>query len=338
MNFPQCMLIAEIGINHNGDLELAKQMIAKAASSGADAVKFQNYKTEDFISDKSLTYTYSNKGSSITESQFDLFKRCELCLEDLFALKSCCDEHGVQFISTPTSDLGVNDLLEVGSSWIKNGSDYLGHLSLIRTMALSGLPTIISTGMATESEISDAVHTFRDSGGENLILLACTSSYPTPPEHLHLRRIPYLSQKYDCHSGFSDHSVGCDAAVTAVSMGACIVEKHFTLDRNLDGPDHWFSSTPDEFSELVLRVRNVEKMMGSNCLKPADVELESRQNFRLSCAAARDLVVGTVLSSKDICFRRPATGLPPKSIDLILGKALAVRKEKGSPFLASDFY
>lgn len=337
MDFSKSFLIAEIGINHNGNMDLAKEMIAEAASAGADAVKFQNYKTEDFISDRNLMYTYSNQGREVTEPQYDMFKRCELSLSDLHALKACCVENKVDFSSTPTSEVGLKELVEVGASWIKNGSDYLGHLPLIRSMAMTGLPTILSTGMATESEISDAVEAFRDSGGKDLILLACTSSYPTPPEHLNLRRISKLTKTYSCPSGFSDHSAGWEAAVSAVTLGACVVEKHFTTDRNLDGPDQWFSSTPEEFAELVRRVREVEKMLGSDELKPTDAESLSRQNFRLSCTSACDLAKGSILKYDDICFRRPASGLAPKFADLIVGKAIKEFKAKGMPLNFSDF-
>ena len=337
MNFSKSFLIAEIGINHNGDMKLAKKMIAKAASAGADAVKFQNYKTEDFIADRNLMYTYTSQGREVTESQYCMFKRCELDLNDLYELKSACDENGVQFLSTPTSDLGIKELVEVGSSWIKNGSDYLGHLPLIKSMALTGLPTILSTGMATESEIDDAVEAFRNAGGKDLILLACTSSYPTPPEHLNLKRISGLAKKYSCPSGFSDHSAGWQAAVSAVSLGACVIEKHFTTDRNLDGPDHWFSSTPQEFAELVTRIREAEKMLGSSVLKPTDAERHSRQQFRLSCTASRDLEKGILLSTNDICFRRPANGLAPKFANLIVGKVVKNFIKEGKSLDFSDF-
>jgi N,N'-diacetyllegionaminate synthase len=162
MKFLRALLIAEIGINHNGDISLAEEMIQVAADAGADAVKFQNYRTEDFLSDHSLTYTYKSQGREITESQFQMFKRCELSRADLEHLKKCCDFAGVEFFSTPTSNKGIEDLKQVGASWLKNGSDYLGHLPLIREMARSGIPTILSTGMATEEEITDAVAAFRD--------------------------------------------------------------------------------------------------------------------------------------------------------------------------------
>lgn len=335
MKFPRALLVAEIGINHNGDLDLAETMIRAAAEAGADAVKFQNYRTEDFLSNHALTYTYRNQGREVTESQFAMFKRCELNAADLARLQRACTAAGVQFFSTPTSAEGVDDLACVGTAWLKNGSDYLGHLPLIRHMARSGIPTILSTGMATEDEVAEAVAAFRAAGGTDLILLACTSAYPTPPECVHLRRITTLAQKFGCPAGFSDHTAGWEAAVAAVSLGACMVEKHFTTDRTLPGPDQWFSSDPGEFAELVRRVRQVETLLGQGELAPTPAEQRSREDFRLSCVAARDLPAGQVLQSADIAFRRPATGLPPSQVDRLLERPLIRAVTRGEALLAT---
>ncbi len=329
MNFPRALLVAEIGINHNGDMALAETMIRAAATAGADAVKFQNYRTEDFLSDHALTYTYTNGGREITESQFAMFKRCELSRADLTRLKQCCDACGVFFFSTPTSNEGVDDLREVGTSWLKNGSDYLGHLPLIRHMARSGIPTILSTGMATESEVAEAVEAFRGAGGRDLVLLACTSAYPTPPDCVNLRRITTLAERFGCLAGFSDHTAGWEAAVAAVCLGARVVEKHFTTDRDLPGPDQWFSSDPAEFAELVRRVRVAEQMLGRGELAPSSAEQRSRKEFRLSCVAARDLPTGSVLTAADIVFRRPATGLPPSQSDRLIGRSTVAAIRRG---------
>lgn len=329
MNFPRALLVAEIGINHNGDMALAETMIHAAARAGADAVKFQNYRTEDFLSDHALTYTYTSQGREVTESQFAMFKRCELDRADLARLKRCCDAAGVLFFSTPTSNEGVDDLGAVGTAWLKNGSDYLGHLPLIRHMARSGIPTILSTGMATETEVAEAVAAFRGAGGRELVLLACTSAYPTPPDCVHLRRITTLAEKFACPAGFSDHTAGWEAAVSAVSLGACMVEKHFTTDRTLPGPDQWFSSDAAEFAELVRRVRAAETMLGRPELKPTAAETRAREEYRLACAAARDLPAGHVLTAADIAFRRPARGLPPSQLDRLVGRPLKARVERG---------
>jgi len=336
MNPARCLLIAEIGINHNGDMDLAETMVRAAAAAGADAVKFQNYVTEEFLTDHTLTYTYRNAGREITESQFAMFKRCELRDADLVRLKRCCDAAGVIFFSTPMSLSGVDAVMRVNPAYMKNGSDCLGHLPLIRHMARTGLSTIISTGMANEAEIAEAVAAYRDAGGRDLVLMACTSAYPTPPADVNLRRIPELARKFDCAAGFSDHTAGWEAAVAAVCLGATMVEKHFTSDRNLPGPDQWFSSDPQEFAELVRRVRESEVMLGSPQLKPADAELRSREEFRLSCIAARDLPAGHVVAEADIAFHRPATGLPPSQADVLKGRRLSRGLKRGELFAFKD--
>ena len=246
-----CFLVAEIGINHNGEMALAHREIDTAAASGADAVKFQNYHTESFVSDRSLTYEYVSLGTTVVESQFDMFKRCELRPEALLELRQHCEERGVVFFSTPMDEEGVAELVREGVTLLKNGSDCLGHLPLIRCMARTGLPTVISTGMATHEDIDDAVQAFRDAGGHDLILLHCTSAYPTPVADVNLRKIPALAQAYGCLVGFSDHTDGIVAAVGAVTLGACFIEKHFTLDKNLPGPDHRFSADPADRKSVV---------------------------------------------------------------------------------------
>jgi len=317
-----CFLVAEIGINHNGDLELATQMIEAAAKAGADAVKFQNYRIEDFLSDRSLTYEYVFQGKKVVEAQYEMFKRYELAPAGLKRLREHCEERGVVFFSTPTSEEGIADLVRLGAPLLKNGSDYLGHVPLIRAMARTGLPTVLSTGMATIAEIDDAVRAFREAGGNDLILLHCTSLYPTPSEDVHLRKIPALAAAFGCPAGFSDHTWGIVAAVGAVVMGACFIEKHFTLDKALPGPDHHFSSDPAEFRALVEAVRAVEKNLGESAIGPTASEMRGRRDFRLSCVADRDLPAGHCLTLSDVAFRRPGVGLPPKMGEWLPGKTL----------------
>lgn len=321
--FP-AFIVAEIGINHNGDMNLAKKMIDAAVEAGVDSVKFQNYTTEDFLSaDTSLTYEYENDGQKVVESQFDMFKRCELSPQNVRELKEYCDKTGVIFHSTPTSKEGVDLLVREGVKVLKNGSDFLTNSSLLKHMAKTGLPVVIATGMASEDEIAEAVKSIRQTGNEKLIVLHCTSSYPTKPEHVNLRKMISISTEFDCLSGFSDHSEGFAAAVGAVALGACWVEKHFTLDKNLPGPDHRFSSNQIEMTALVKSVREMEILLGTGELSPAESELLGREQYRLSCASARALNEGHILQEEDIVFRRPATGLPPSSLESILGKQLS---------------
>jgi len=333
--FP-CFIAAETGINHNGDPELAHRMIDEAADAGVDAVKFQNFRTEDFLSDRSLTYEYQSAGKTVTEPQYDMFKRCELGPEHLAAFREHCDDRGVVFFSTPTSIEGVGDLVSAGAAMLKNGSDYLGHLPLIRAMARTGLPAVLSTGMATEEEVREAADTFRNAGGERLVLLHCVSAYPTPPEDVHLRRIPALAAAMGCPVGFSDHTEGLVAAAGAVALGACFLEKHFTLDKHLPGPDHRFSADPGELRRLVDAIRTAEKNLGSAAIEPAASEQTAREQYRLGCVAARDMEAGRMLEEKDVAFRRPATGLLPRDLDWITGKTLRTGKKAGDPLTRSD--
>lgn len=332
----QCFVIAEIGLNHNGDMALAKAEIDAAAEAGADAVKFQNYRTEDFISSRSLTFTYMSEGREVTESQYDMFKRCELTVEQLTELKAYSDARGLIFFSTPMSRQGLDDLVEMGVSVLKNGSDCLGHLDLVRAMGETGLPTMISTGMATLADIDEAVRTFASTGNRDLVLLHCVSSYPTPSDETNLARIPSLERVFGCLVGFSDHTEGHLAAALSVSVGACIVEKHFTLSHDLPGPDHWFSLTPDELAQLVKAIRYAEAVIGTGTLNPTRCEEEGREAYRLSCVAAADLSPGHQLRSEDIVFQRPGYGIPPAHAYLLGGRVLRHAVRKGDVLTAED--
>lgn len=331
-----CFIAAEVGLNHNGDLELAERMIRAAGEAGVDAVKFQNYRTEDFVTDRSLLLGYRAKGQMVEESQYDLFKRCELRREDLARLARCCRDNGLVFFSTPTSRETLDDLLTLDVALVKNGSDCLGNLPLVRAMAASGLPTVLSTGMATLAEMDDAVRAFREAGGSELVLLHCTSAYPTPPPDVHLRKIPALAAAFETPVGFSDHTAGIVAALGAVALGACMVEKHFTLDRDLPGPDHWFSATPQELRELVQGIRTLEQALGRCAPGPTPSEAAGRQAFRLSLAARTALPAGHLLGREDVAFLRPGVGLPPAALEWILGARLAASVPQGHVFTRKD--
>lgn len=332
-----CFIAAEIGINHNGNMDLAHKLIDAAADAGADAVKFQNYYTEDFLFDRSLTYEYISEEHNVIESQYDMFKRYELSPSMLRELKTHCQLRGITFFSTPSSEKGLADLVSAGTHLLKNGSDYLVHLPLIRSMAKSRLPTVLSTGMATLAEIDDAVRAFRESGGKDLILLHCTSSYPTTAEDVHLRKIPALKAVFGCPVGLSDHTDGIVAAIGAVALGACFIEKHFTLDRKMPGPDHRFSADPAELGALTKSIRTLEKSLGSSEIVPTQSEMKGRRDFRLSCIAAHNLPAGQSLSESDVAFCRPGRGLPPKALDWLVDKKLKSAIRAGDVLKLEDF-
>ena len=330
-------IIAEVGLNHNGNLDLARESVAAAAHAGCDAVKFQNFKTEDFVRDRTQMFTYKSQGTEVTEPFFDLCKRNEFQPEWLGPLKSLCDEIGVELISTPTSIDGIEDLRRAGCTYVKNGSDYLTHPPLIRAMGQSGMKVILSTGMGTQDDIDAAVLALGAAYPDNAVLLHCTSAYPTHPQDINLNRMVRLQSHYDCAVGFSDHTEGSIAAVQAASLGAAMIEKHFTLDHELPGPDHWFSSTPGEMAELVSDVRQAEVRLGSGDLVPAAGELETRDAFRIGVVAEIDLDTGHVLGAGDFAFRKPGSGLLPRDIDDYLGRTLVRRVPKESPLSPEDF-
>jgi N,N'-diacetyllegionaminate synthase len=332
-----CFIAVEVGLNHNGDLELAHRMIDAAADAGADAVKFQNFRTEDFVSDRTVTYEYVSQGQTVREAQFDMFKRYELAPQAWPELADHCRRRGVVFFSTPTGEAGLEELVSLGAPLLKNGSDYLMNLPLIRSMARTGIPTVLSTGMATLAEIDGAVRAFREAGGEQLVLLHCTSSYPTPPADVNLRRIPVLADAFGVPVGLSDHTDGIVAAIGGVALGACFIEKHFTLDRSLPGPDHRFSADPPGLRELVDAVRTFELALGTPEIGPAPSELIARESYRLSCVAANDLRSGHVLAEADVAFRRPGGGLPPAALEWFVGRSLARDIPAGQALTAGDF-
>lgn len=327
-----CFLVAEIGINHNGDMSLAREMIVAAKESGAHAVKFQNYQTEDFILPSPLTYTYSGVNGEVTENQYEMFKRLEISQEQVLELKAFSDAQGIVFFSTPTGDATLGHIIDANVDLLKNGSDFLNVHDLIASMGRSKVPTIISTGMATELEVAASVDAFYRGGGQELIILHCTSSYPTPPVDVNLRRMLALEERFNCLVGFSDHTSGNFAALSAVAMGAVMVEKHFTINRALPGPDHMMSSTPDEFAALSRDLRILETISGDRAIEPAASEKHGRETFRLSCVATTDLSIGTVITRENVGFSRPGDGIPSSDVDMICGARLTANMRKGDKF------
>lgn len=331
------MVVAEIGINHNGQEDLAHRLIDAAADGGADAVKFQHYAADDFVSSPGLTYEYLNaEGQTVSVLQREMFEHFELGFESLPRLVAHCRARNVFFSSTPTSPHGVDELARAGADFLKNGSDFITAADVVKAMAVTGLPTAISIGMATKAEVASAVEAFRAAGGTELMLLQCTSAYPTHPKDVHLRKIPALREAFGCSAGLSDHTRGHVAAVGAVALGAAMIEKHFTLDHALPGPDHRFSADPHELESLVRAVREIEQELGSGTIEPAEVELDSRKQFRLSCVASRDLPQGQRLSLKDVRVSRPGTGVPPNQRNALLGRILLRALTRGEPIRYED--
>ena len=265
-------IIAEAGINHNGDLKLALDMVKEAAVAGADAIKFQNFDTEDFIFDKSVSYTYQNKNRQITERLWDICKRCEMQKGWVRKLKRASDKIGIEFICTPTSKAGVKELVSSGVGILKNGSDYLYHTPLLEYMGSTGLPVLISTGMAYENEIQDAIDAVKKGGKSPIVIMHCTSSYPTDIENTNLNRIISIKKRFNLPVGFSDHSLGYHIPIFSVAKGACCLEKHFTINKKLEGPDHFYALDPCELKKMVMFIRDAEKCLGEKVKKMHELE------------------------------------------------------------------
>lgn len=324
-----CFIIAEIGINHNGDIDLAKKMVDKANECGVDAVKFQVFKAEDFISNLSSIYTYKSEGKIITEPMLDMFKRYEFRADEWEEIFEYCEKNKIEFFITPQNPSDLDFVLSiVDIPAIKVGSDDLINLELLEYYGKKNKPLIISSGMAYLSEIEDAVNTIQDTGNKDLIILHCISSYPTDSEEINLNKMLTIKQAFDVIVGFSDHSIGNTAAIGAVVLGAKVIEKHFTLDKKLPGPDHWFSANPDEIKKLVDETRFIERALGNCVVKPTSKEMEMRLMARRSIVASKDIAKTGIITVNLIAYKRPGTGLPPKFKKYIIEKKAKVNIKK----------
>ena len=334
-------IVAELGLNHNGEIALAKKMIQAAKQAGADAVKMQSFITEDFVPDKRSTYTYKSQGKKITEAQHKMFKRCELNEKEQKELFVFAKKIGIIMFSSPQDNsFKIVDYLcgqEINMPAIKVGSDDLTNLSMLAYYAKKKKPMIISTGMATLDEVSEAVSVIKKKGNNEIIILKCTSLYPTPPEEANLAQIKTLRRAFkDCLIGFSDHTAGSTAAVVATILNAAMIEKHFTLSHDLPGPDHWFAADPSELASLVKQVRETEKILGNPKLVLSKAESKIKAIARRSVMAAREIKKGKKIVALDLDCKRPGTGLPPKYLSALIGKIAKKNYCQGYIFTKKD--
>ncbi len=333
-------IIAEVGINHNGDMELAKKMIEEAKKAGADCVKFQTFKAEEFVSDPTQTYTYKSQGKEITESMLEMFKRYEFTKEQWTEIVNYCGEMNIVFNSTAQNVSDLKFLEDITTlPFIKVGSDDLTNLALIRTYALKNLPMIISAGMAYAYEIEDAVRTIKESGNNDITVLHCISSYPTESTEVNLTKIPVIKKAFNVKVGFSDHTMGSAAAVGSVCFGASVIEKHFTLDNNLPGPDHWFSINPVELKQYINDIRFIENALGEPELKPTPKEIKMRKVMQRQIVYSLDIAKNTLLKECDFEFKRvEGDGVIPKNLNFLLARTLKKDIKKGAIVLLEDLY
>ena len=315
----RCFIIAEAGVNHNGDINIAKKLVDKAKEAGVDAIKFQTFRAENLVTKEAPKAEYQ-KETTGDGSQFEMLKKLALSLEDHITLKRYCEEKGIMFISTPFDFESVDLLEKTDVSLYKVSSGDLTNLPLLSYIANKNKPIILSTGMANLGEVEEAVETISKAGNDRIILLHCTSNYPTAYEDVNLRAMLTMKEAFKLPVGYSDHTIGIEIPIAAVALGAKVVEKHFTLDRNMKGPDHRASIEPDELKIMVRSIRNIELAMGDGIKRCNKSEENIRKVARKSIVAGRDISKDEVITINNISFKRPEFGLKPKYVDLVVGK------------------
>ena len=313
------LIIAEAGVNHNGDIDIAKQMIDAAADAGADVVKFQTFKAENLVTQSAKKAEYQLQTTSKEESQLQMLKKLELSSQDHHELIKYAKDRQIGFLSTPFDLDSLQLLIDVGIDTIKLPSGEITNYPLLKKSAETGKRIILSTGMSNLEEIRDAVKALKTNGAEEIILLHCNTQYPTPYEDVNLNAMKTISEATGLSVGYSDHTRGIAVPIAAVAMGATVIEKHFTLDRNMEGPDHKASLEPHELKEMVLAIRNIEKAMGDGEKEPSESEKENIGIARKSIVACKKIKKGEVFTEQNITTKRPGTGINPMRWNEILG-------------------
>ena len=323
-------IIAEAGVNHNGDIELAKKLIDMAHECGANAVKFQTFRAEESTGIRADKAEYQIKNDPTLESQFKMIKKLELPFSDFLILQNYSKEKGIDFISTPDGTESLQFLLKMNIPTIKIGSTEVNNYSFLKEVAYSKKPIILSTGMSTLGEVEKAIECIEEAGNNNIQLMHCTTDYPTEVKDVNLRTMVTLKEAFQIPVGFSDHTLGFEAAIAAVTLGAVCIEKHITLDRSMKGPDHRASMPPDEFCQYVQYIRNTEILLGNGRKRPTQNEKIMMKQARRSILAKENLVKGTVLTAEMICYKRPGTGIAPEYSDILIGRKLkrSIAKEE----------
>lgn len=318
-----CFIIAEAGVNHNGSLDLAKQLIDVAEEAGVDAVKFQTFKTEDLILSGIEKATYQKGTTNASETQTEMLKKLEIDKSFHVELVKYCEEKRVTFLSTCYEKGSLNLLMELGLPAIKIASTDTTNLQFLEQVAKTGKPVILSTGMSSQSEIEQAYRCLKENGCKELALLKCTSNYPTDPKEVNLRAMGTLKQSFNAIIGFSDHTEGLGASPYAVAMGAKIIEKHFTLDKNLEGPDHQASLSPDELILWVKEIRKVEQMLGNKEILPTKSEKETQKALQKCLVSNVDLKKGDTIARTNIAAKRTGgRGISASELYNVLGLEL----------------
>jgi N-acetylneuraminate synthase/N,N'-diacetyllegionaminate synthase len=323
-----CFVIAEAGINHNGDPEMALKLVDAAARVGAEAVKFQTFRAEQVVSAYAPKAEYQVETTGENETQLEMAKKLELSYADFERIKAHCDVRGITFLSTPFDEESADFLENLGVPAFKIPSGEIVNPAFLEHVARKGKPLLVSTGMSSLGEVDEAVRIIRQTGNKQFVLLHCVSSYPAEASSANLRAMTTMREAFQVPVGYSDHTQGIEVPLAAVALGACVIEKHFTLDRDLRGPDHRASADENEFAVLLKAIRRVEESLGHGRKEPALCEAEIARVARRSLVAARAISSGTILTRDLIAVKRPGTGIAPRLLSAVLGRKAAVNIDK----------
>jgi N-acetylneuraminate synthase/N,N'-diacetyllegionaminate synthase len=321
--FPTCFVIAEAGVNHNGDIDLAKRLVDAAVDAGASAIKFQAFRAEELASLDAPKAAYQLAGAGRQESQLAMLKRLELppqAFEELFLY---CGRKNILFLASPF-DLESTDLLDsLGMPYFKIASGEITNYPLLHHVAGKGKPMILSTGMSTMEEVQDSLNVVSKAGNDKVILLHCVTEYPAPPEEVNLQAMLTMREACGVPVGYSDHTLGIEIALAAVALGASVIEKHMTLSRDMEGPDHRASLEPHEFKQMVRQIRNIEVAMGDGVKRPALCETINRRIARRSIFAAVEISAGDVICAEMLAYKRPGKGISPTRYKEVIGRRVS---------------
>lgn len=312
-------IIAEAGVNHNGDIEIAKKMIDVASEAGVDCIKFQTFKADKLVVKNAPTAEYQMQSTG-TNSQFDMLKKLELSFDSFRLLKEYALDRGVDFCSTAFDNESIEFLYDLGLKFWKIPSGELTNVPYIEKIAKYNMPIIMSTGMAEISEIDYIVNLIRKYNDNELIILHCNTEYPTPFQDVNLSAMDVLKERYAVKVGYSDHTKGIEVPIAATALGAKVIEKHFTLDRNMEGPDHKASLEPNELKKMVESIRNIEKAIGNKVKFVTESESKNKSVARKSIVAAKQIKKGEIFTAENLSVKRPGTGISPLKWHDILGK------------------
>ena len=314
-----CFIIAEAGVNHNGDIKIAKKMIDSAKAAGVDAIKFQTFKSEKVVTKTADSAIYANKNIGKKIKQLDLLKKLEISYEDFKKINEYCNKKNIIFLSTPHSFDAVDFLEKIVPAY-KFGSGDITNIPSLLHAAKKNKPMILGTGMATLKEVKYAVSEIKKTGNKKIIVLHCTTNYPCPLDEVNMNALITLKKELDCLVGYSDHTMGITVPIMARTLGAVIIEKHFTLDRSLIGPDHKASLEPEELKKMVEEIRNVEKALGSFEKKPTNSEKKIKKLVRKSLVTNIEIKKGEKINKNMLEIKRPGYGIEPINLKKIVGK------------------